>query len=482
MKFLLELKELSKIKADCEIIFVIDKNLKHKWIYDKKDLKTLGFKGSIEEVAFLPHQDRIYVGTTLEHEELRIASAKVINSIKKAKYKSIKVGIYSDKENLSANIKAMVEGFILGVYNFDKYKSEKDKLHLKNILFAFENYNNNKLNADLITKAIQEAKIRATSTNLVRDIVNSMPDELTPKEMAKIALKLAKDNNLECKIEDEKFLKDNGMNAFLAVSRASIHPPRLIHLTYKPKNAKVKVAIIGKGLTYDSGGLSLKPGSYMVTMKSDKSGGSAVLGIMNAISKLGIDIEVHGIIGATENMIGGNAFKPDDVLIAKNGKSIEIRNTDAEGRLVLADCLCYAQDEVKPDYIIDIATLTGACVVAVGEYTSGVMGYSDKLKSKMLKASQKSGELVAELPFNRYLPKLLKSNVADISNISSSSYGGAITAGLFLSEFIEEKNRDKWLHLDIAGPAYVEKAWGYNPYGASGAGVRVVIDWLESLK
>jgi len=188
---------------------------------------------------------------------------------------------------------------------------------------------------------------------------------------------------------------------------------------------------------------------------------------------------VHAILGAAENMIGGNAYKPDDVLVAKNKKTIEVRNTDAEGRLVLADCLCYAQEKIEFDEIYDLATLTGACVVGLGEYTAGVMGFDNKKIEKIIKTGKRVGEHFAHLPFNKYLPKLLKSEVADICNIASSRYGGSLTAGLFLSEFIEEKNKDKWTHLDIAGPAFVEKAWGFNPYGASGFGVDTLITMEE---
>ena len=227
------------------------------------------------------------------------------------------------------------------------------------------------------------------------------------------------------------------MGAILAVGRASRHKSKLIHLSYKPEGEiKKKIVLVGKGLTYDSGGLSLKPSDFMVTMKSDKSGGSAVLGIIDAIAKLKLPFEVHAIVGAVENMIGGDAFKPDDILTAKNGKTIEVRNTDAEGRLVLADCLCYAQDEIDEiDYIMDFATLTGACVVGLGEYTAGVMGFNKNTIEKAIKVGERRGEHFAYLPFNKYLPKLLKSNVADICNIASRRYGGALTAGLFLSEF-----------------------------------------------
>jgi len=228
--------------------------------------------------------------------------------------------------------------------------------------------------------------------------------------------------------------------------------------------------------------LSLKPGDFMVNMKSDKGGGCAVLGIMNTISALNLPLEVHGIVGAVENMIGGDAYKPDDVLTARNGKTIEVKNTDAEGRLVLADCLCYAQDEIEDiDYILDYATLTGACVVGVGQYTNGIMGNNSSLKHDIVKSAQKSGELATTLPFNRYLKKTLKSEIADMSNIASTRYGGAITAGMFLDNFIKDENKDKWVHLDIAGPAFVESAWGYNPAGASGAGVRLTIEFFKSL-
>ena len=471
-------KKLHEIDADIEIVFVIDKNLDHKWVKDKEELEKLGFTGDVEEVAFLPQVGRIYIGAKLDHDEIRIATAKALKALRGKKFKTAKAGVYIQNCPIT-NIKAFVEGAILGSYSFDRYKSKSKKLELEEITLANEEYADKPFTLENAKKSIKEAKIVAKTTNFVRDIVNTPPNEIYPESFAKLAKEVAKEENLHIDILDEKELKKEKMEAFLAVGRASAHPPRLVHLRYTPKDAKAKIAIVGKGLTYDSGGLSLKPSEYMVTMKADKSGASAALGIIKAAKKLELPVEIHAILGLAENMIDGNAYKPDDVLRAKNGKTIEVRNTDAEGRLVLADCLCYAQEKVEPDFIIDMATLTGACVVALGEYTSGVMGHSDELRSSMLAAAQASGELAGELPFNRYLPKLLESKIADISNISSSRYGGAITAALFLSEFIEEKNKDKWVHLDIAGPAYLEKEWGYNPYGASGAGVRMVIKWLQ---
>ena len=439
-------------------------------INGSKKFEEYGFEGKDGEILVLPERKKVYVGIEeINPENLKTATANIIKALKKYKFESIEITPPNTKnEDL---LLAFFEGFILGDYEFDKYKSKKAKHPIKEVCI------NSKRDFD---KIIKEAEIRAKNINFVRDIINSMPDEITPAKLAAIAEEVAKDNNLECKIYDENYLFENGYYAFYSVGKASSNPPRLIHLAYKPKNAKKKIVLVGKGLCYDSGGLSLKPADYMVTMKSDKSGAVTVLGIIKAASELGLDIEIHAILGAAENMIGGNAYKPDDVLKAKNGKTIEVRNTDAEGRLVLADCLCYAEENIKDfDKIFDFATLTGACVVGLGEYTAGVMGFNKKEIDNILKTSEKTGEHFAYLPFNKYLPKLLKSNVADICNIASSRYGGALTAGLFLSEFIE--NKDKWAHFDIAGPAYVEKEWGYNPFGASGFGVDTMITYLKSL-
>ncbi|MEA3383059.1 MAG: leucyl aminopeptidase [Campylobacterota bacterium] len=460
-----------KIDSDVEIIIVRNKKIKE----NKEILEVLKFTGKDEEVVLLPESKKIYVGCESSDEDnIRIAIANAVKKLNTTNYKSASIKC---KDKLSAYI----DGFELGNYSFDKYKSkdEKDISEDKNIYIEVEE----------ITKDIQnvfeQSVAICTSVNMVRDFVNTAPDDFYPSVMAQEAIKIATNNNLECKILDEEYLEQNGMGAMLAVGRASRYRSKLIHLTYKPsgkKKTKKKIVLVGKGLTYDSGGLSLKPSDFMVSMKSDKSGGSAVLGIMNAISSLNLPIEVHGIVGAVENMIGGDAYKPDDILKAKNGTTIEVRNTDAEGRLVLADCLCYAQDEIEEiDGIFDFATLTGACVVGVGQYTSGIMGNNEKLNNEFIKTSLKSGELACMLPFNRYLKKTLKSEIADICNISNTRYGGAITAGMFLENFIKDEYKQKWVHVDIAGPAFVESDWGYNPHGASGAGVRMTLEYLKSL-
>ena len=483
MNFNITTDKIAEIKSDLEIIIVINKDLDHRFVADKELLKKAGFEGGQDELCHLFEKERLYVGAdTLKGAGIRPAVATALRSlIGKKAYKSIKIATYLSHPRCTASLRAMVEGIVLGSYSFNTYKSDKKKSPVKNIEISLEGYNAHEITAESAARAIHNGEISANATNFTRDIVNTTPDDCYPEVMADIAEDLANNSSLTCNILKPKELKKENMETLLAVARASRHKPRVIHLTHKPKNPKAVISLVGKGLTYDSGGLSLKPADYMVTMKSDKSGGSAILGIMKAISEMNLPLEVHGFVGAVENMIGGDAYKPDDVLVAKNGKTIEVRNTDAEGRLVLADVLCYAQQEVKADYLFDFATLTGASVVGVGHYTSSIMGNNDEPKDLVTYAAKVSGELATKLDFNRYLGKTLKSDIADICNISNTRYGGAITAGQFLSEFIDEDHKAKWAHIDIAGPAFVEHTWGENPHGASGAGVRMMVRLLEKL-
>jgi len=482
MNFELTISPINEIDASLELILVVEKNFKHDFVQNKKLLKKSGFKAGQDETCLLIESNRLYVGIeSINDENLRTAMAKAIQALSSTKYKTLKIATYMESKKSYHNIRAMIEGTLLGEYYFDNYKTKKSKQALKDIIFSLEEYSAIDVNMEKAANAIELGQITADATNFTRDIVNTTPEDCYPKTLADIAEGLAEESELTCNILKVKELRAEKMETLLAVSRASRHKPRVIHLTHKPENAKVVVSLIGKGLTYDSGGLSLKPSASMVSMKLDKSGGAAVLGIMKAIAEMNLPIEVHGFVGAVENMIGGDAYKPDDVLVAKNGKTIEVRNTDAEGRLVLADVLGYAQQEVNADYMFDFATLTGASVVAVGHYTSSVMGNSDVPKDLLIQAAKDSGELVTKLDFNKHLRKCLKSNVADISNISNTPYGGAITAGMFLDEFIDKENKDKWAHIDIAGPAYVEHSWGENPIGGSGAGVRMMLRLLETL-
>ena len=459
----------AKNSSDIEIVLV--KTLDA--LEDSEILEILDFKAKDESCVLLAESKKIYVGfEENDYDSIAIAIATAIKKLQTTKFKSAKIKLCEVLEN---NLKALVEGALLGEYKFTHYKSEKENKKIELNLIVKEK-------TPELEKVLKESKIISKAVNKTRTMVNTAPADFYPSVMAEVAQELAKDANISCEVYGEKYLEKNKMMAMHSVGRASIHESKLIHLSYKPKNATKKIVLVGKGLTYDSGGLSLKPSDSMVGMKMDKSGGCAVLSTLWAIAKLGLPFEVHGIVGAVENMIGGNAYKPDDILKAKNGKTIEVRNTDAEGRLVLADCLCFAQDEIKDiDYIFDYATLTGACVVGVGQYTTGIMGNNEILKRNAVLSALKSGEYATTLDFNRYLKKAIKSEVADICNVANTRYGGAITAGMFLDNFIYDENKEKWIHFDIAGPAYVESVWGYNPHGGSGAGVRMTIKFLQNL-
>ncbi len=461
---------IEDIKADISVEFLTSQELASHM--DARVLNQAGFKAEQDSVCFLHEKGILFSGIDSKNsDDVRSATVSAIKALKASSYESVRLSIINNE-----TLGAVVEGFVLGGYEFNTYKSQPKEVALTNILLA-----SNSLDFDTLEKTFNDTMIVAKATCFTRDIVNTAPQEMHPQSMVVLAEKLAKDNNLKCKVLQEKELEEENMGAMLAVGRASIHGSALIHLSYKPANPKKIISLVGKGLTYDSGGLSLKPAASMVTMKMDKAGACGVLGMIKAASELKLDVEVHAFIGAVENMIGGNAYKPDDVLVSRSGTTIEVRNTDAEGRLVLADVLTYAQDKIKADYLFDFATLTGACMVALGQYTTGVMGHSNKLKHDFAKAGTSSGELVSSLPFNRHLKKLLKSEIADISNTASKPYGGAITAGLFLDKFIQEDMKNRWLHFDIAGSAYTESSWDCNVYGGTGAGVRMMSNYLKSI-
>jgi leucyl aminopeptidase len=440
-------------------------------------LERAGFEAKEGQSCML-HERAEYVAavTAFTPDAIRDAMASVAKAVSGYTYESAKMAHYGTE-----NIAALVEGLLLGSYSYTRYKSEKKPSRLQTLHLSSTAYDGTAGDATALESAVSDAAILAGATNFARDLVNTTPDDMTPNDMAIVAQDLAKVCGLDCDIFDENALFEENMNAMLMVARASTHKPRMIHLAYKPKEAKAKITLVGKGLTYDSGGLSLKPATSMVTMKMDKAGACAVLGIMKAVSELKLPVEVHGFIGAVENMIGGNAYKPDDVLYSRSGKTIEVRNTDAEGRLVLADVLSYAQDNVKADYLFDYATLTGACIVALGPYTTGIMGHSSALKHNLYSAADSAGELVGALPFNPHLKKAIESKIADVCNISNIPYGGAITAAMFLDHFITDEMKEKWMHFDIAGPAYTESGWGVNPFGGTGAGVRTTIAFMRDL-
>ncbi|MBT0880326.1 MULTISPECIES: leucyl aminopeptidase [unclassified Campylobacter] len=450
--------------TDFKVCLIQNKDLSR---FDDKEFFEINDYKGVGAICNLAKRT-LYVGL---NDELTYASfiaslGSAIKSIKNLNIKSISlefINLGCEFYSAYAHIYAVISS----LYEFNKYHKEPKNSKIE--LISLETQQN-----DDIQQGVELGKVLANACEDVKNIVNEIPSTYNQLSFEKDALKLAKEFDLECNVYSDDYLQKEGMNAFLAVNRASSYPAKLIHLAYKPQNAIKKIVYVGKGLVYDTGGLSLKPADYMLTMKADKSGAAAVLGILKAASMLKLPYEIHGIIGAAQNCISEKSYMPDDVLISREGVSIEVRNTDAEGRLVLADCLSFAQD-LKPDLLIDLATLTGACVVGLSEYTSGIMGYNEDLQNEFYNNSKRSGEYTCVLHFNPHIKELIKSKIADVSNTGSSRYGGAISAGMFLGEFIRKEYKDKWLHLDIAGPAYVEKVWGENAYGASAAGVRMNI-------
>ena len=355
-------------------------------------------------------------------------------------------------------------------YVFDTYKTKgKD----------YEPFSLTEIYSDVYDDDVSAGLKFADAQIFSREIANEPGCSVCPETMAVKAREVAEKYGLECEVWDEKRLSAEKMGAILAVGSGSKNPPRLIHLTYKPKDtASKKVAIVGKGITFDSGGLNIKPDNFMLTMKGDKTGACNVLGIMKGVAELGLGVEVHGFMSCAENMPSGSSYRPDDIITARNGKTIEINNTDAEGRLVLADALCVAS-EVKPDVIIDMATLTGACVVALGKSRAGLFVNDDELSGKILDSSSRTGEPFWRMPLeDDDIAESMKSPFADLVN-SGNRYGGAIYAALFLKEFVSDGIA--WAHMDIAGVDFRDKEYGIYPKGATAFGVRTCLDYLMRL-
>jgi leucyl aminopeptidase len=381
-------------------------------------------------------------------------------------------------ENVVELIRALTEGAELGAYSYDEFRTREVKVpSLKELRVAFQAEDVRGLKGADLRAALVRGQNVAAGVAIARDLVNAPPNVLSPLELADRARRIAKGDELQVKILNARDLERQGMNLHLGVGRGSKNEPRLIHLTYQPpdveKDARV-VALVGKGITFDAGGLSLKTSEGMMEMKVDMGGGAAVIGAMHSVSLIKPRCIVHGIIGAAENMPDGGAIRPGDILRSKKGLTVEVLNTDAEGRLVLADVLAYAQ-ELKPAEVVDLATLTGACMVALGRGVAGAFINDDELASRLETAWKRSGERFWRMPLEPELRDQIKSDVADLKNVGER-YGGAITAALFLQEFIEPGV--KWAHLDIAGPVLAQKENAYVPKGATGFGVRTLVEFI----
>ncbi len=362
---------------------------------------------------------------------------------------------------------AVALGALLGGYSFNRYRTDAKPGPTDIVLITGGDPS---FGAE---EAAQRGRVLADAVSLVRDLVNTSPADLYPETFAAEAERVARASGLDIEVLDEKALDDGGYGGISGVGQGSVHPPRLVRLSYARPGATKTVVLVGKGITFDSGGLSLKPAKSMETMKSDMSGAAAVLGALQAVAALQPDVNVVGYMPLAENMPGGRAQRPSDVIKIYGGKTVEVLNTDAEGRLVLADALARGIED-GPDVVVDVATLTGAQLVALGPRIAGVMANDERFCDEVVDASRRAGEQAWPMPLPDELRKGLDSTVADLANITPDRNGGMLVGGLFLREFIPAGVR--WAHVDIAGPAFNEaEAYGYTPKGGTGAAVRMLV-------
>lgn len=365
--------------------------------------------------------------------------------------------------------------FHLSNYEFARFKSNKKNLQhqIQTLNFYIDNQSNKQIQV-----GIEHGRLIAEGIYLTRDLVNEPASHQHPDSLVKIANEVAKDSKgkITVAVLNKQDCQKLGMGAFLGVAQGSEREPKFIILKYNGSSKSKKICLIGKTIIFDSGGLSLKPSSLMETMKIDMAGGATVLGVFKILSRLDIKTSVVGILPACENMPSGHAIRPGDVVTALDGQTIEVLNTDAEGRLTLADALAYTEKYLRPDVIIDLATLTGACMVALGKDLTGLFGNNKELINNFEKISQKEGDQLWPMPIYQPYLKKMKSQIADWKNTGGTGFGGAITAALFLKEFVK---KTKWLHLDIAGPAYSDEIKGVIPKGGTGWGVVSLIEFIK---
>jgi leucyl aminopeptidase len=447
-------------------------------------LEARGFSGKVGETVALPTLGRLPATTLLlvglgerdklDAEVLRRAAGAVVREARGAGHavSTLPQALAADQP---AGVRAATEAAYLAAYRFDKYKASANGAEggRRPSLERLELVAADGADRDALERALAVGRARAAATNLARDLVNEPANNLHPADLAEAARSVA-GRGVTVTVKDEHELAAEGFGGIVGVGQGAADPPRLIELRYEPEGARGRVVLVGKGITFDSGGLSLKPADGMITMKTDMSGAAAVLGVMSALQELGVKVAVTGYLASAENMPGGAAIRPGDVLKMKSGKTVEVLNTDAEGRLVMADALALGA-ESEPDAMVDVATLTGACMVALGKRYTGLMSNDDALAAELLEAAGAAGERTWRLPLPEEYRKELDSEVADLKNVGDR-YGGALTAGLFLQEFVGGR---PWVHLDIAGPARGESDDGYIAKGATGAAVRTLLSWLE---
>ena len=412
----------------------------------------------------------------ITNDTIRFVSGKIAQTARELKLKEFSIIVPPTFVNDSvSSISQIVEGTKMSLYKFDKFKAEKqDKSPDMTIIVS---------KSSKILKAIKIAESVADGAIFTKSIGNLPPNECTPTTLANFAKNISKKNKMKCTVISQPELKKKGFGGITAVGKGSKNEPKLITMEHNngPKNQK-PIVLVGKAVTFDTGGISLKPGQSMDEMKFDKCGGCTVLGIMKSVSELKLPINVVGIIPSVENMPGGEAYRPGDIIKLYNGKTAEILNTDAEGRLILADALAYGEKQYSPKAIIDFATLTGACIIALGNNVAAIVSNNNQLTEKIKTSSKATTEEIWELPLTQDYMDMIKSDVADIKNMGIGRAAGTITAAAFLKSAIKDT---PWAHLDIAGVAWTQgaatKEKPYNPKGGTGFGVRLILDYLQKL-
>lgn len=483
--------DLQKTKTDTLVIPVCEDRAIHTnrtiASLTKKAKGLPEFKGKRDDEVTFYHPDEIeaervvFLGLgkleKIDAEALRAFAGKAVKKSIAKDLAGICIAVPSEKKisiKMPTLLEAMMEGGYLGNHIFDAYKEKKTQSPLNEICFLVKQG---------IAKQYAHLEERVASicegTVMAREWVSTPSNEKRPERFAASIIESAEKENLFITMLDEQTLLQENFNTMLAVSAGSDSKPRLVVLEYMPRKSGKTVVFVGKGVTFDSGGINLKPSGSLDGMKADMAGAAAVAATVIAASKLGSNINVVGVIPIVENMISGKATRPGDVVKSHAGKTVEIGNTDAEGRLILVDAMSYAIKTYKPDILIDIATLTGACVVALGEKFAGVFSTDDELARAIVSSGEKTHERCWHMPLPDDYRELLKSDIADIRNISDGRWGGAITAALFLSEFI---GKTRWAHVDIAGPAYLKKGADYCGAGGTGFGVRLFCDLIENLR
>lgn len=485
-------------KQPCEVLLIfwfegekllegIVKNIDEAWSGNiSKFIEQGDFKGGLFECRIFYTHDQLPAKRILlsglgkksefDLDKWRGASSKAAQFIRDLGLKSFvfqieRIGDYAITE-LS---EAFITGVILGLYEFREFKTiEHEKVKKINEITIF--VDTDEL-LPLVKEAIETGKVISEGVCMARDLVNAPGNKVTPTYLAEKAKQIAKDHDMDLKVFELNEAETMGMGAFVAVAKGSQEPAKFIVLEYNKDKGFDTVALIGKGITFDSGGISIKPSEKMERMKDDMSGAAAVLATMKISSQLKLPLHLVGIIPATENLPSGKAYKPGDILKTLSGQTVEIISTDAEGRLILSDALSFSL-KYKPKAVIDLATLTGACIIALGDYVAGLFGNDERLIKKVEEASKRTGEKVWRLPLWEDYFEYIKSDVADFKNVGTRA-AGAIIGALFLSKFV---NKTPWVHLDIAGPASIEKERPYIPKGGTGVGVRLLIQLLREWK